>query len=166
MFHVKAPANYYLTGCRRGGTFLNYILTGRFTWSCTSPEASENPALAKAIREDFDDLPTWLERLPFRKGKTPLTPFGDTEQLFLDFQNHTEYSDFWRQNKLWATDEFVEEFIDTPALFVGGWYDLYQEDRFFILLNNRKQGPIRLLMGPWGHKTCGRCSSVGRARPW
>lgn len=156
LFHVKAPSNYYLEGCRRGGNTLNYLMTGRFTWSCTSREATADATLAKAIQEDFEELPTWLARLPLRKGRTPFAPFGDTEQFFLDMQNQTEMSDFWTQHPLWMTEEFVDEFVDTAALFVGGWYDLYREDKFFPLLAGNKRGPIRLLMGPWGHKTCGR----------
>ena len=156
LFHVKAPSNYYLEGCRRGGNTLNYLMTGRFTWSCTSQEATADSSLAKAIKESFEELPTWLSRLPLRKGRTPFAPFGDTEEFFLDMQNQTEMSDFWTQHPLWMTEDFVDLFVDTPALFVGGWYDLYREDKFFTLLAGKKRGPIRLLMGPWGHKTCGR----------
>ena len=152
LFHVKAPANYYLNGCRRGGNFLNYAVGIEFMFAATAPEAIADPQLARTLRECFADVQTWLSRMPLRRGQNPLTPVPDVEGLLCDIQEQTEYTEFWRTNRLWNMEEHVDDFVDAACLFVGGWYDLYREDRFYTLLRGRKKRPLNLLMGPWGHR--------------
>jgi len=152
MFHVKAPPDYYLHGARRAGNSLNYLLPIEFLFACTSPEALKDPLLARTLRDQFADVPAWLGRLPFRKGLNPFTPVPDVDLWFEDMQTRETRSDFWRQNVLWSTEHYADLFGDTAALFVAGWYDLYREDRFFTILKDKIDGPVHLLMGPWGHR--------------
>lgn len=151
MFHVKAPSNYYLSGARRGGNLLGYWLSIELLFACTSPEAAEDPALEQALRESFEELPAWLERLPLEEGQNPLSSIGDIERYFLDVQEHAEFDDFWVENRLWSPEEHLDDFADVPMFLVGGWYDLYREDRLFSVMRGRKEAPLRLVMGPWGH---------------
>lgn len=157
MFHVKAPSSYYLHGARRGGNFANFVLPIEFVFACSSPEAAADPTLETHLRLQFKDVQTWLSRLPFRPGRNPFTPVPDVERFFLDIQEHHEYSDFWRSNVLWAPDEHVADFSPTAALFVGGWYDQFREDRWFSVLRDRPDNDVYLLMGPWGHRDFHHC---------
>ena len=152
MFHVKSPANYYLSGARRGASSLGYVLPIELLFACTSPEALADPTLARALRESFARAPDWMGRLPLRAGRNPLASVPDVERFYLDVQEHSEYTDFWKANRLWSPEEHVDEFTDTAALFVGGWYDLFREDRMYSLLRRRGDRPVRLLMGPWCHR--------------
>ena len=36
-----------------------------------------------------------------------------------------------------------------PQFYLGGWYDTYREDTFYIGLAGRHHGALRLMMGPW-----------------
>ncbi len=156
MFHVQAPSSYYLNGARRGGTLLGYWLGIELLFACTSPEAKADPVLEQALRGSLEDLPAWLRRLPLREGQNPLSAIADIERYFLDVQEHVEFDDFWTENRLWSPEEHLDEFADVPMLLVGGWYDLYREDRLFTVMRGRKQAPLRLVMGPWGHGSFGR----------
>ena len=156
MLHAPAPSNYYLNGARRGGNLLGYWLGVELLFACTSPEAAADPALAQALRESLAELPAWQERLPLEQGQNPLSPIAEIERYFLDVQEHAEFDDFWAENRLWSPEEHLDEFVDVPMLLLGGWYDLYREDRLFTVMRGRKQAPLRLVIGPWGHGEFGR----------
>jgi len=46
-----------------------------------------------------------------------------------------------------------DDFPDVPTLILGGWYDSYTRStcKNYAGLAARKQGPVRMLMGPWTH---------------
>lgn len=75
-------------------------------------------------------------------------------QDVLDFiKNRPDYDDFWKQfNSL----EFDQE-IHTPALHLGGWYDIFIQgtiDGFAARQENGgvgAKGAQKLVIGPWGH---------------
>src|SRR5205085_756761 len=57
----------------------------------------------------------------------------------------------WKRVPLWQPLEFLDRYADVPGMYVGGWYDLYQEDSFYTALAGRQKSPVHLVMGPWTH---------------
>jgi putative CocE/NonD family hydrolase len=151
MFHAKAPADYYQNGFRHGGAFLMYTLPIAFMVASSSKEATADPVLSRSLRDAFEHAADWLSGMPLKKGLNPLAQVPDVERWLFDMMSRSDYDDFWKHVPLWQPVEFLEAYADVPGMYVGGWYDLYQEEAFYTLLAGRKKGPINLVMGPWTH---------------
>ena len=151
MFHVKAPLNYYENGNRMGGNAAMYMAPITLFFASTSREARHDPVIARALAEAFELGDQWLRRLPFKKGLNPLSATAGIEDWLLDMMEHDVYDEFWTRVKLWQPCEYIDEYADVPGMYVSGWYDMYREPDFAEALMGSKQGPIRLLMGPWTH---------------
>ena len=150
IFHVKAPSDYYQHGFRQGGAFLMYSAPIAFMFASTGKEASADPVLWGDLNEAFESGPDLLGRLPIEKGATPLKGVPGDERWLIDMMHQTDYDEFWKRVPLWQPKEYVDRYADVPGCYVGGWYDLYREDTFFPMLS-AKEGPIKLIMGPWTH---------------
>lgn len=151
LFHVEGPMDYYRHGFRNHGAFRQYIVPTIFSYAATSKESSEDPVVAKSLSLACAQAVDWIKRLPLKKGHNPLSETPDLERWLLDIATHEDYDDFWSTVPLWQVGEFLDEYLDIPGYYVGGWYDMYREDLLFTELATRIQGPIRLLMGPWVH---------------
>ena len=158
MFHVKAPLNYYENGNRMGGNAAMYMAPITLFFASTSREARHDPVIARALAEAFELGDQWLRQLPFKKGLNPLSATAGIEDWLLDMMEHDVYDEFWTRVKLWQPCEYIDEYADVPGMYVSGWYDMYREPDFAEALMGSKQGPIRLLMGPWTHLDFGRSS--------
>ena len=158
IFHVKAPLNYYENGNRMGGNAAMYMAPITLFFASTSREARSDPVKARALAEAFERGDQWLRRLPFKKGLNPLSATAGIEDWLLDMMAHDVYDEFWTSVKLWQPCEYIDEYADVPGMYVSGWYDMYREPDFAEALMTAKQGPIRLLMGPWTHLDVGRIS--------
>ena len=151
ILHIKAPSDYYQHGFRHGGAFLNYSVPIAFMFASTGKEAAADPVLSRSLNTAFENGPEWLSRMPLEKGQTPLKGVPGDESFLIDVMRHADYDEFWKRVPLWQPKEYVDQYADVPGLYIGGWYDIYQEDRFFPLLAGRKSRPARLMMGPWTH---------------
>ena len=158
MFHVKAPLNYYENGNRMGGNAAMYMAPITLYFASTSREARHDPVTARALAEAFERGDQWLRQLPFKKGLNPLSATAGIEDWLIDMMEHDVYDEFWTRVKLWQPCEYLDEYADVPGMYVAGWYDMYREPDFAEALMSTKQGPIRLLMGPWTHMDFGRSS--------
>jgi putative CocE/NonD family hydrolase len=151
IFHTKAPSDYYQNGFRHGGAFLMYTLPIALMVASSSKEALADPVLARSLQEAFENASEWLSRMPLKEGFNPVAQVPDAERWLFDMLLRSDYDEFWKNVPLWQPVEFLDRYADVPGMYVGGWYDLYQEDSFYTALAGRKKGPINLLMGPWTH---------------
>ncbi len=77
---------------------------------------------------------------------------GLTKHLPL-FKEHKTYDDFWAQMDI--ASKHAE--VNVPALFVGGWYDCFQEGTLSGFTGRQTLGAEgarnnqKLVMGPWTH---------------
>ena len=76
------------------------------------------------------------------------------QQWALDLLTKADYDEYW-QHPSYAPALFWDDFPDVPILIIGGWYDSYTRStcKNYEGLSARKQGPVRMLMGPWTHGT-------------
>jgi putative CocE/NonD family hydrolase len=153
MFHIEAPLSYFNNGVRRGGAFVQMVVPVAFYFASTSKEAIADPVVKKGLVEADMLGPEWLKRWPFGKGRTVLGRVPEDERFFLDTWTHTNYDKFYTDVHLWEPNQYLSQYTDAAGFYFSGWYDQYRENEFYSALVSRKKGPIRLMMGPWGHAT-------------
>ena len=152
IFHVQAPIDYYQNGFRHAGAFLMYTVPIALMMLSSTKDYWTDPVLAAGAEAARKNHLEWLAAMPLKKGLSPLSLADpDNEQWFFDMMTHADYGEFWKKVRLWQPIERVDEYKDIPSYYVGGWYDLYREEEFYVTFARRKKGPIKLLMGPWLH---------------
>jgi len=68
---------------------------------------------------------------------------------------HPEYDELWQS----LDPERVASQVNVPAMFVGGWYDIFCQGTInsFVTVQNKgdkgARGKCKLVMGPWAHGT-------------
>lgn len=159
IFHVEAPLSYYQNGLRRGGAYNQLVIPIEFYFASTSREALADPVLKKGLEEAYAKGSEWMKRWPFGMGRTLLSQVPEDERFVFESWVHVDYDDFYKKVLLWEPNQYLDQYADVPGYYFGGWYDNYHENEFYSTLAPRKKGPIKLLMGPWGHGTHG--SSFG-----
>ncbi|QDU79466.1 Cocaine esterase [Polystyrenella longa] len=74
---------------------------------------------------------------------------------YKEFNAHPKYGPFWHATN---AERGVKE-VNAPAVFWGGWYDIFNQGTInsFVNIHNQggagARGKCRLLMGPWAHGT-------------
>lgn len=144
-------SNAFLNACRNGGAFELRQLTWAYKEAVESPEANANPDTIKAALES-QDIFGWFNRLPWKKGHSPLQWTPDYEDYLLDIWSRECFDEYWRQVGLCA-QEYYEVFSDVPQVHMSAWYDPYSRTASdnYVALNAAKKGPVTLLLGPWTH---------------
>lgn len=153
MFHIEAPFSYFNNGVRRGGAFIQMVVPVAFYFASTSREAIADPVTKKGLIAADTRGPEWLKRWPFGKGRTVLGRVPEDERFLLDTWYHTNYDQFYTDVHLWEPNQYLDQYTDAAGFYFSGWYDQYRENEFYSALASRKKGPIRLMIGPWGHGT-------------
>lgn len=152
MWVNEAAWNGYTSSLRQGGALeLRWLC-----WLCwhaalnTNSELKSNPAVAAALNQL--DIKQILWHLPLKKGLTPLAYAPSYEKRALDILTEGDFNELWEHPSV-NFELHGEEFADVPIVFSGSWYDSYTRATLesFMHLSNSKQGPLRLLMGPWLH---------------
>ncbi|MBI4234082.1 MAG: CocE/NonD family hydrolase [Chloroflexi bacterium] len=140
----------YHSACRNGGAFELRQVTWAYNQALVSREAQENPVVKAALAAE--EIRAWFQRLPWRRGLSPLCWVPDYEEYLLEIWSHEVYDDYWKQVGLCAQEHYGA-YSDVPMLHMGSWYDPYARTTTdnFTALSQMKKGPVRLLMGPWTH---------------
>lgn len=151
ILHIFAPWSYYRSCHRHAGLAALYIAVQVARLAAGNTEARQDPSLLRALDDHWANASDWIHRLPLKRGMTPLARVPAIEDWIFSILGHPEYGPFWSRLPLWEPHEYLDDYVDVPGLYVGGWYDMYHEEGFYDLLARRKNGPIRLLIGPWTH---------------
>ena len=144
-------SNAFLNACRNGGAFELRQLTWAYKEAVESAESNSNPDTIKAAIE-AQNIFSWFDQLPWKKGHSPLQWTPDYEDYLLDIWGRECFDDYWRQVGLCA-EEYYDVFSDVPQVHMSAWYDPYSRTATdnYVALNGGKKGPVSLLMGPWTH---------------
>ncbi|MCH7606814.1 MAG: CocE/NonD family hydrolase [Chloroflexi bacterium] len=144
-------SNAFLSGCRNGGAFELRQVTWAFNEAMESPQVSANPLITKTALER-QDIHDWFQRLPWKKGHSPLKWTPDYEDYLMEIWSREVFDDYWRQVGLCAEAHY-ESFSGVPQIHMGSWYDPYARSTTdnFTALRREKTGPVGLIMGPWTH---------------
>ena len=148
MIPVEGPSNIYRYGLRHDGAFQLKFLTAGFWIGADSKEAAADPRVARAM----EDASQWLQPMMPKRGESPLAMVPDHERWVFDFMTRGDHEEFW-DNPSFNIEAHYDQHSDVPTYLVGGWYDSWSRAMVthFQELSRRKNGPIKLLMGPWTH---------------
>ncbi len=150
MVDCGAFSNAYMSSARHNGAFELRQVGWAMNQARLSKEAKADPVIVQAL--DATSMEEWFQRMPWKKGLSPLRWTPDYEDYLLELWSRGDYDDYWKRPGL-AGELFYDNWSDVPQLHSGGWYDSYTRTTFenYIGLSKIKKGPIRVLMGPWTH---------------
>ncbi|MCL0044505.1 CocE/NonD family hydrolase [Dehalococcoidia bacterium] len=152
MWVNEGASNGYTSTLRQGGALELRFLTWLYWHAAINSNATlkKNPAVAKALNSvDTRDL---LMNMPVKKGQTPLRLAPSYERRAMDILTQGDYNDLWKDPSI-NFQLYWDQFADVPTVFSSAWYDSYTRANLenYVGLSQRKNGPYRLLMGPWTH---------------
>ena len=144
-------SNAFQSGCRNGGAFELRQVTWAFNEAMASSEVQAHLLITKAAMEN-QDIHDWFQRMPWKKGHSPLKWTPEYEDYLMEIWTHEVFDAYWRQVGLCAESNY-DQFADVPQVHMGSWYDPYSRSTTdnFVALAHNKSGPVCLIMGPWTH---------------
>jgi putative CocE/NonD family hydrolase len=143
-------SNAYQGGIRQGGAFELKQATWAFNNALESPEITRDPAKLAAMKAI--DIRDWFRRMPWRRGRSPVSLAPEYEDYLFEQWEHGVFDDYWKQLGIYAQG-YYDRFVDAPMVHMSSWYDAYARTATdnYIGLSKRKRGPVHLIMGPWTH---------------
>ena len=142
--------NAYDNSCRNSGTLELRQVCWAFTHARNSKEAMADPTVKAAL--EAEDLREWFQRMPWKKGQSPLRWAPDYEDYVFDMWTQADFGEYWQQIGI-CNELYFDQYADIPQLHLGSWYDPYTRTttRNYTGLAPIKNGPIRMVLGPWTH---------------
>jgi len=143
-------SNAYQSGIRQGGAFELKQATWAFNNARVSPAVLADPLAAAAMAAV--DLREWFTRMPWKPGHSPVQWAPEYEAYLFEQWTHGTFDAFWQQPGIYA-EGFYGQFADVPIVHMSSWYDPYTKTASdnYLALSRAKQGPVRLILGPWTH---------------
>jgi uncharacterized protein len=146
------PINSFHHQARMGGAQQLQMYGALFVHAQDAPELRDRPADRLAIINAMTRLRETIWSSPFKPGHTALAPVPQLEQVLIDYATRGVYDEYWDQE----ANNFERRFADhkdVPAVFTGGWYDLFAEatPRYYAAMAAQQSSPQYLIMGPWTH---------------
>ena len=143
-------SNAYRSGIRQGGAFELRQATWAYNNARVSPAVQADPVAAGALAAV--DLRDWFTRMPWKKGHSPLQWAPEYEDYLFEQWTHGTFDGYWQQVGIYA-EGFYDQYADVPMVHMSSWYDPYTRTATenYVALSQRKQGPVRLILGPWTH---------------
>jgi putative CocE/NonD family hydrolase len=143
-------SNAYQSGIRQGGAFELKQATWAYNQALKSPSVMADPQRRAAL--EAVDLQAWFADMPWRPGHSPVTAAPEYEDYLFEQWTHGAFDDYWAQPGIYAEGAY-EQFADVPQVHMSSWYDPYARTATenYTGMVTRKQGPVRLILGPWTH---------------
>jgi len=149
----QGTSNYLISSMRQGGALEQRFIRYAFWMATTSREAQADRDLHRVLLTEFTRISEILgPPLRFRPGSTALRLLPSYEQWAWDILTLGSIGDYWLQRG-YNIDNYWLEHADVPILFQSGWYDTYPRGAIanFLALQEVKESPMQLLLGPWRH---------------
>ena len=155
-------SNYHDGWTYQGGAF---ELAFNVSWTLNQLTLANFPTQAKAKGIPQDRQPSLLKAVDGMTDAYRSLPLKDLPDLkdglapyYYDWLAHPDFDDYWK--KLCIEDQHSN--ITTPALHIGGWYDIFLGGTIRNFLGMRKSGATedarrgqKLIIGPWEHSAKG-----------
>jgi putative CocE/NonD family hydrolase len=143
-------SNAFQSGIRQGGAFELKQATWAYNQALKSPSVMADPQRRAAL--EAVDLKAWFADMPWRPGHSPVSAAPEYEDYLFEQWTHGAFDDYWAQPGIYAAGAY-EQFADVPQVHMSSWYDPYSRTATenYTGLVGRKQGPVRLILGPWTH---------------
>jgi putative CocE/NonD family hydrolase len=140
-------SNAYRSGIRHGGAFD----LKQATWAYNNALAdAKDPAVKAALQAQ--DIKAWFARMPWRKGRSPISAAPEYEDYLFEQWSHGTFDEFWKRPGIYA-EGYYDNYADVPVVNLSGWYDPYARTAVdnYLGLSRTKRAPMRLILGPWTH---------------
>ena len=151
---IDAGYNYYAKTVRNSGAFSEGTFVAMAFWlAANGKEAQADPAVKRALRDALAKLPEWIERLPLKRGASPLALAPSYEDWFFEIATRGDYDAFW-QNPSSSLEDHVSAYPDIPLLLLTSWYGHHAWANFEkrrVLLEQGRTQPLKLICGTWIH---------------
>ena len=144
--HFAATDSYYAPWFSEGGAMSWHLVQ---TWSGFHP-----------FTKDLTSMESYIAAMEAAEKMVDLLPMADRPLIeqnaawWSHWMEHTSHDDYWKRMSVSEHPELVT----TPALNVGGWFDLYVNNtaNTFRLMRERAgsedaRSGQRLVIGPWDH---------------
>ena len=155
-------SNYHDGWTYQGGAF---ELAFNVSWTLNQLTLANFPTQSKAKGIPQDRQPGLLKAVDGMTDAYRSLPLKDMPYLkdglapyYYDWLAHPDFDDYWK--KLCIEDQHSN--ITTPALHIGGWYDIFLGGTIRNFLGMRKSGATedarrgqKLIIGPWEHSAKG-----------
>ena len=143
-------ANAWKCGARNFGAFELKQVTWAMAQAMVSPEAKANPQIRIAL--EAEDLRGWYQRMPWKRGHSPLRHHPDYEAYVFDEWSHSAFDEYWRQPSLWA-EGYYDAYSPAATIQMSSWLDVYPwaQVRNYVGLKAAGKAPHYLILGPWTH---------------
>ena len=140
-------SNAYRSGIRHGGAFD----LKQATWAYRNALADARDPAVKAALE-AQDIRAWFQRMPWRKGNSPISAAPEYEDYLFEQWSHGVFDDYWKQPGIYA-EGFYGRYADVPIVHLSGWYDPYARTAMenYLGLSRAKRSRMQLILGPWTH---------------
>ncbi|MBI2935395.1 MAG: CocE/NonD family hydrolase [Chloroflexi bacterium] len=152
-FIIMSGYRYHTYQLRAWGAFgLGLVLPYLFRMAREGKEAQRDPLVRRALVEGYANVHKWLERLPLKRGATPLAVAPSYEDMLLTMASLGDYNARWKVPAA-SLEEHIDKYPDIPVFLVSGWYDyhVWANATKFMELSKRIKSPIRMIIGPWLH---------------
>lgn len=142
-------SNAYQGGIRFGGALELKQVTWAYRHALRSVAASSRPEI-KAALESYD-LAEWVQRMPWQRGKSPLSPIPEYENFLFEQWEHGVFDEYWKVPALYAKG-WYEHMCPLPSVHLSGWYDPYAVTAVENFKGLSQLGhKVNLILGPWTH---------------
>ena len=143
-------SNSYQGGIRQGGAFELKQATWAYRNALVAPEVTSDPAVLAAMQEV--DVHRWFREMPWSPGRSPVSLAPEYEAYLFEQWTKGAFDEYWKQPGIYA-EGFHDVWPDAPMVHMSSWFDPYPRTATdnYIGLKARKQGPVRLILGPWTH---------------
>ena len=144
--------NGNVSALRHNGALELRWLTWAVSHGAVSPEAQRDPTLRDELVQHTIGMIDWLRRLPWSEGDSPLAHLPTYERWALDLLRHGDADDYWTSMRGLNFEAHLDEHLDVPVMYSGGWYDSYtRATTEMFTAASRRFANQRLLMGSWTH---------------
>lgn len=151
MWVNQGGSNGNVTALRHNGALELRWLSWAVTYSPLAKECLADPKLQRTQVKAAEALYSWLQRLPWTAGNSPLAALPDWERWAIDLYTHGDADDFWL-NPSRNFEPYKDKSADVPTMYAGSWYDSYARattDKF-VWFKDRLKNQF-LMMGPGIH---------------
>ena len=148
MWVDEAGANAWSSTVRHNGAFEMRFLCWALWQGAKSREAKADPVLEGALASV--NVRDWLQRMPLKRGASPLALIPDYEAWAFDIATRGDYDAYWHQPG-YDIARHWDRFPACPIVLTTGWYDSYTRATFENFLGLRRHRNIHVIVGPWTH---------------
>ena len=143
-------SNSYQGGIRQGGAFELKQATWAYRNALVDPEIMADAPRRATM--DTINVHWWFQNMPWAPGRSPVSLAPQYEDYLFEQWEEGAFTDYWKQPGIWA-EGFLDVWPDCPMVHMSSWYDPYPRTACdnYLGLKARKDGPVRLILGPWTH---------------